>query len=780
MKFTLSWLKRFLDTDASVKTIVNTLNSIGLEVEDVVDRSAELKDFTVAEILETTPHPNADKLKVCKVRSADDILQIVCGAPNARAGIKVILAKVGSLIPNGHFKIKASEIRGVASHGMLCSANELMIGIDSSGIVELPTNAIIGQECAKYYGLDDPVIEISVTPNRGDCLGVYYIAKELAAKGIGSVIAIEKGGTVNTTFATLNICNIQNKPSPEWLQMLLKNIGQTPISAVVDITNYICISFARPIHAYDTDKLSGALNVDFATTSEKFAALNSKEYELSTEDLVIRDNNAVQALAGIIGGASSSCDMTTQNITLESAIFNSVAVAKSGRRHKIDTDSRHRFERGVDPAMVIPALTLAAQMIVEICGGNREEMICHPHEDKNPREKSLAFDIRELKRVTGLSLSREEIVPILQRLEFIILNHSFREDDKNILHLTIPSFRHDIHIQEDIVEEIIRIYGYEHLPLVALPDHHIARVLTNTQRRSADAKRMLTSRGYHELVTWSFMDSKKAAMFSAIRPELQLQNPISSELDYIRPTILPNILAAIQKNLARSIEDLAFFEVGPVFSDAETLSIAVARIGQMNEKNPHNTNRNVDVFDIKEDVELLLREMGIILDKCSFGDAPHYYHPYRSASINLGKNVLGYFGEIHPLILETYGIANAVVAFELNLNSIPEIKLKYGYKGIFAASDYQPVSRDFAFVVDVDHPVGGMISTIRNVDKKLIRDVSLFDVYTGNKIAQGKKSLAFNVLFQADDRTLNEDEINALSYSIIDTMEKKYQGELRV
>jgi len=771
MKFTLSWLKTFLATNASVETIVDALNAIGFEVENVTNRAKELAHFKVAEIVEAKPHPNADKLRVCKVASDDAMLQIVCGAPNARAGIKVILAKVGTLIPNGNFQIKAAEIRGVASNGMLCSANELMIGIDSDGIVELPNDAVIGEEFAKYYGLDDPVIEISVTPNRGDCLGVYYIAKELAAKGVGVFIGSIDHDNSYSKFATLDITNVTNKPSPEWLQLLLKNIGQTPISAIVDITNYICISFARPMHAYDKDKLDGALEVSFAREAEKFSALNNKEYELSSEDLVIHDRHSVQSLAGIIGGANSSCDMQTKNITLEAAIFDPLAIAKSGRRHRIDTDSRQRLERGVDPLMSIPMLKLAAEMIIGICGGeystiSSQEKLVHVN-------KKIAFDPKELMHVTGLSLPTEEIIKILHKLDFTI------ELSGDILHLAIPSFRHDINIKEDIVEEIIRIYGYEHIPLSPLSDRHIARMFTTTQRRSCDARRILANRGYDELITYSFMDDKRAGMFGKHHHELQIQNPISTELCYMRPSIIANMLEIIAKNLARSIGDLAFFEIGPVFNDIETLSITAARIGNIISKNPHSLAREIDAFDIKGDLDLLLKEMGLTLDKCSLGDAPAYYHPYRSASIQLGKNQLGYFGELHPEILESYDITHPVIAFELNLNVIPEGKLKYGYKGKFIVSDYQPVNRDFAFLVNVEQSAGEMILMIQNLDKKLIRDVCLFDVYSGDKIEQGKKSLAFNVIFQADDRTLRDNEINALSSNIIDNMAKKYGAALR-
>ena len=780
MKFTLSLLKTFLKTDASLDQITNALTAIGLEVENVVDKRVEFEHFRVAEILEATPHPNADKLKVCKVLSTEGELQIVCGAPNARAGIKVILAKIGSLIPNGNFQIKAAAIRGVSSNGMLCSAEELMIGPGDGGIVELPNHAIVGEEFTKYYGLDDPVIEISVTPNRGDCLGVYYIAKELAAKGLGEFnyhfneskgVGIDGGSEACPIFASIEINNIKNQPSPEWLQILLKNIGQTSISAVVDITNYMCISFARPMHAYDKDKLSGDLKIEFAKTGERFAALNNKEYALSSEDLVIRDSNHIQSLAGIIGGSLSSCDEMTTNITLEAAIFDPILIARTGRRHRIDTESRHRLERGVDPELLVPVLNLAATMITEMCGGERSEILVRGNISST--KKTITFDPKEMQRVVGFSLPREKVTTILRQLDFNV------EDCGNVMELTIPSHRHDINIQEDVVEEIIRIHGLEHIPLTPLPDRHISRVLTTTQRRSFDIRRILASVGYDELVTWSFMDHRRAKMFSNIRSDLQLQNPISQELDYMRPSIIPNILGSMEKNLARSMANLAFFETGPIFGDTETLSVAAAKIGNIRNKNPHDSEREVDVFDIKGDVELILQEMGIKLEKCAFVDAPSYYHPHRSASISLGKNILGHFGEIHPNVLELYDITKRIVAFEINIDTVPVSKLKYGYKDSVHYSDYQTVTRDFAFIVDIDTPTGPMISYIQNIDKTLIREVHLFDVYSGVNITQGKKSLGFSALFQANDHTMNDEEIQALSTKIVEGMRSKYLATIR-
>lgn len=795
MKFTLSWLKKFLDTEASLDEISYALTDLGLEVEEIIDRSAELAPFTVAEILEAAPHPNADKLRICRVATDEGEMQIVCGAPNARAGIKVILAKVGTLIPNGQFQIKAAEIRGIKSNGMLCSEDELLIGIGSDGIAELPMEAKIGESFAKYYGLDDPMIEIAVTPNRADCLGVYGIARDLAARGIGELhrdnsephvpnnlnqISASHSAPNNDScfaFATVEITGLTNQESPQWLQLLLKNIGKTPISAVVDITNYICNTFSRPLHAYDKDKLSGVLEVTYAKNGEKFQALNNKEYELTESDLVVSAGGKAEALAGIIGGMLSSCKLDTKNIVLESAIFDPIAIAKTGRRLHIDTDSRHRGERGLDKGFVARGLQIAAQMIAEICGGKVGAIKITG--DLTPKPREIDFDIATLKHRTGLELNAAEIMNVLERLKFVVTKKS-----EGVLSLKIPSHRLDVSIKEDITEEIARLHGYDKIPSQALPERAVSRVLSTLQRRERDAKRIFASLGYDELITWSFMNSNKAAEFTELKQSLRLQNPISQELNYMRPSIIPNLLEAMAKNLARSIHDLAFFEVGPVFflevDHSEKSCISGVKCGAMYDKNPHASVRNVDVFDVKADADTLLSEMGLGLDRCQVtNDAPSYYHPTRSARISLGKTTLGYFGEIHPDILESYDIKKRVIAFEIDLEAVPEGKLKYGNKGGFVVVDYQPVGRDFAFVVDQDKPAGDMLKLIQNIDKKLIKNVILFDLYEGDKLEAGKKSLAFNVMIQADDRTLTEDEINKLSGEIISAASSKFGAVLR-
>lgn len=787
MKFTLSWLKKFLDTNATLNELLIALTDIGLEVEDVIDRSKELKDFRVAEILETLPHPNASKLQICKVQTDSGIIEIVCGAPNARQGIKVMFAPIGTLIPNGNFVIKKSEIRGIASNGMLCSENELLISKSDSGIAELPSSAVIGEEISKYFGLDDPIIELSVTPNRGDCLGVYGIARDLAARGIGKLLDVnipnipsKINGTstrAGEVFSTLEISALSNRESPDWLQKLLRAIGKEPISAIVDVTNYICYSFARPLHAYDKDKISVGVSVSFAKEGEVFKALNDQNYTLTSTDLVIRDKKAPVALAGIIGGMDSSVSLETKNIILEAAVFDSILVAKSGRKHHIETDSRHRFERNVDSAFTLNGLKIAAKMITEICGGTMSEISVIANEIDLSYLRKVVFDPKNLELRTGLKLGNNKIIEILTNLGFKI-----SEKSSHSLEVTIPSWRSDVSIKEDIVEEIVRIYGYDKIESIPLPTSYISRVLSQIQRRSFDSKRIMASLGYDELVTWSFISDNKAKYFYNIEENLVLQNPISQDLNYMRQSIIPNLLDIISMNIARSYNNLAFFEVGPIFMPdfSEKLSISAARICKLDNKTPHNERTTVDIFDMKSDIEVLMKELGLPLSKCTINAyGPKYYHPKRVASITLGKNVIGYFGQMHPTILENFDIKDDVIAFEIDLTKIPEMKLKYGTKGKYTPSIYQSLQRDFAFLVDKNLKSGDMISYLYKIDSKLIKCVSLFDIYEGDKIAQDKKSLAFNITIQADDRTLTDAEIQDLSNNIINSLNKQFGAVIR-
>lgn len=791
MRFTISWLKQFLDTDASLEQIANTLTMTGLEVEDIEDRTADLAAFEVAEILRAEPHPDADKLKLCRVQTKSEILQIVCGASNAREGIKVVFAKVGTLIPNGNFRIKKSKIRGVESSGMMCSLDELGLGGDSSGIIELKPDAVIGDAVAKYLGADDPVIHINITPNRADALGVYGIARDLAASGLGRLKKLEipditekfetnyslsvKDSEACPLFAIREIKDLDNKKSPEWLKNLLENIGVGSISPLVDVTNYISYSFGQPMHAYDADKIKSGLIVETLVEDTVFKALNDKEYVLKSGDIVIRDAQEIHGLAGIIGGENSACSQDTRRVILEAASFNAEHIAKSGRRIMIDTDSRYRFERNVDREFTPIALDVATDLIISICGGIPSKLVSAGISELPVR--TINFPLDFLQSRANITLSAEEICNILSRLGF-----TCKTEAKSV-NITIPGWRYDVSIKEDIVEEIVRIYGYDKLPENPLPPVSISRIIPRDQRRISDIKRLLASDGYTEVVTWSFMDSKKAELFSEVKEELTLQNPISSDLDYMRPSILPNLLRIANNNINRSFHNLSLFEVGPVFENAGDEVITNAsgiRTGANSLKNSYGDCRAFDIFDVKADFANILSWIGFDINKCQIRDnVPDYYHPTRAASVCLGKNILGYFGQVHPSILKQFEIDTDVMAFEINISNLPFSKEKYGKKAELNVSDYQMITRDYAFIIDADQPVGDLLAFIKNTDKNLVKSVHLFDIYRGEKIEAGKKSVALSVNIQDNNKTLVEEDIDTVNKAIIDGMEQKFGAVLR-
>lgn len=829
MKFTLLWLKQFLETSASVTEIAEALIAIGLEVEEVIDKAAELQKFEVAYITNTKPHPSADKLKLCDVETKSGMLQIICGASNARAGIKVVLANIGIEIPNGKFKIKESVIRGEKSCGMLCSEEELLLASESEGIIELPEDAVVGENFTKYYGLDDPIFVINVTPNRGDALGVYGIARDLAAKGIGILKELEISEIKSTfiskmklnvqdkeacpLFTFREIRNLKNKPSPDWLRKLLKNVGVKTISSLVDVTNYISYSFGQPMHAYDADRIKGGITVarhceekqlssrGLTTVSResltalvisldpavkprddkddvaKFHALNGKEYLLTENDLAIKDESGIQGLAGVIGGADSSCTDSTTNIILEAACFNAKMVAASGRKHQIDTDARYRNERNIDRNFTEKALDIATNLILSICGNGEVSKVVKVGE-KESQKKPLDFSACYLEKITGIKLNIKEIEAILNKLGFIT------DVKGEIIKVIAPSWRHDITILEDIAEEIARIYGYDKIESIKLPELDQDNNKLREHKRISSFKRILASKGYDEVVTNSFMNSEDAKLFAELKEELFLLNPISIEDNYMRPTILPNLLSIVSKNLARSIKDMAFFEVGPSFVDLNTEATYLTAIisGSYNNKNPHSLGRGYDVFDLKGDLEQVFDYAGLSIDKCiaTNGTAlPQYYHPTRAVNIGLGKNLLGHFGQIHPKILKYYNINQEIFAFELNITNLPLIKAKFGKRDEFAVSDFQANFRDYAFIVDQDQAVGEIISYINNFNKKLIKSVILFDIYSGDKLPEGKKSIAIKIELQADDRTLSDTDLNSFSKDLVAAISQKFQGTLR-
>lgn len=799
MKFTITWLKQFLEIDASLNEISLALTSLGLEVDEIIDRSAELKDFIVAEILAAEPHPNADKLRVCRVFDGSKELQVVCGAPNARAGIKVVLAPIGAIVPANKLEIKQSKIRDVESQGMLCSAVELKIGNDSSGIIELDANYQVGTPFITASGLDDPIFDLSVTPNRGDCLGVYGIARELAALKLGtlkpleSLPVIDDGTECPIKVETDNNIGCKrllarffrgvdnNKKTPDFVTDNLQAVGAKTISPAVDITNWVCMSYGRPSHVYDADKIVGNIKIRKAIKDEKFVALNETEYTMKGGELVISDEEGIISLAGVIGGKRTACDQNTANILLEIAVFDPGEVANSGRYHMIETDSRYRFERKIDENFLQQADFILSAMLLKYCGGTASknlDRIAQEQSSKRIKYSSLLFA-----RKAGFKLPLETIISLLESLGFRI---SAKQEDA--FEVAVPSFRNDIEIAEDITEEVLRLYGYNNIPSITLLSEGKISKPPIAKKFSVAKQlvRLLAIQGYHELVTWSFMKKEKAEKFAELEDKIAIVNPISVELSYMRPTIIANLLDALKINQERGFSNLSVVEIGPVFSSShpnlQTKVCAGVRSGFANLKSIHNKAEKFNIFDVKRDLFMLIGECGFDADKMNLVQdkvTPRYYHPSQSAALFMGKNLIAYFGKLHPQILKCYELDMDTYAFELFLDNIPETKSKAGKKIATGFSDYQSVKRDFAFILDKKFPAGSLIKMIEALDKKLIQAVEIFDSFEGSAVGENKKSIALNVTIQARDRTLTEAEIEQLSDRIIAEVSHKAGGVLR-
>lgn len=796
MKFTYNWLKKFLDTDLLPDQISSELTKIGLEVEDIQDRSDDLKNFIVAEIKETYKHPNADKLNICKVFDGKSDLQIVCGAKNVKPGLKIVLAPVNSIIPNGNFKIKSSKIRDVESHGMICSAQELSISgaIDDGCIIELDVNAIPGLMAIKYLGIDDVVYDVAVTPNRGDWLGVYGIARDLSARGLGKLksleeVVIEENFTSNFSasiesqdvykLSFREIRNVGNIQSPNWLKNFLNLIGISPISFIVDITNYFSISFARPMHAYDASKLEGSKI--FAKNLEKdfsFQALNEKIYKLENNDLVISDNNKPLALAGVIGGENSKYDYNTKNIILESAAFSKIKISEMGRKHGIITDSRSRFERGVDDERCTYFLNLATKMIVEIAGGESSNLILA--ENEQAIDRSIEFDYSIVKKRIGIEKSTDEMNKIISKLGFEIIS-----SDELRANLKIPSWRHDINCKEVIAEEIARINGYDNIDIKNLDvENNLNRIQDISIKSSENLTRAIASLGYKECITYSFLNSNIAKEFTSLQDEMMIVNPITSDFNYMRPSIIPNLLIVMKNNFSRSLNNISLFENGPIFDKSlkskEENTIAAIAEGNIFDKSHSNEGIKIDIYNVKSHLEYLISESGFQASKFQINSstAPAYYHPGRSGSYVLGKNIIAYFGEIHPGILAKMDISKRVFAFELFIDRLPKSRQKFGRKNVLELSQYQKVTRDFAFLISKDIEAKNIIQNLTKADD-LITQIDIFDVYEGDNLPKNMKSVALRASFQSNDKTLKERDIDLLSNKIISILREKIGAELR-
>ncbi len=809
MKFTLSWLKDHLKTKAAVEEIATKLSAIGLEVESVEDPAATLGAFRVARIVEAKRHPNADKLQIVmvEVEKGKPPLEVVCGAPNARTGLVGVFAPLGTYIPGSKITLEKKPVRGVVSNGMMCSAAELELSEDSEGIIELPAEMAeqVGVPYIDAAGLNDPVFEVKLTPNRPDCTGVRGIARDLAAAGLGSLkpekaIAGVEGGFDNPiaikldfakgtedacpVFAGRLVKGVTNGPSPDWLRARLKAVGLRPINALVDVTNYISQDRGRPLHVYDADKLKGAVRARLGKAGEKFLGLDDKEHAVDETMCVIADDSGPLGLGGIIGGEASGSTDATKNVLIESAYFDPVRTAVTGRKTGLVTDARYRFERGVDPESVMPGLDLATQMILKLCGGKPSKATV-AGKVPDPRH-AIVFDLGRVEKLSGLSLPVTEITTILEALGCVLVGEG------TVLEITPPSWRPDIHGAADLVEEVVRIAGIDRIPATALPrTSGVSKpVLTDTQKRARRARRVLAARGLVEAVTWSFLPKPQAELFGDGAMPVELANPISVDLAVMRPGLLPGLVTAVERNRNRGFADVALFELGQAYrGDApkdQYLSVAGVRAGTAGAsgggRHWDGKAQDVSVFDAKADAVAVLAALGVDATKAqTTSDAPSWYHPGRSGTLRLGpKTVLAYFGEINPRTLGALDVAAPVVGFEVFLDALPPEKRKSRAKAPLAQSDLLPVTRDFAFVLDRAINAGDVVKAALGADKALISAVSVFDVFEGGALAaEGKKSVAIEVTLQPAAETLTDKDIEAISQKVIVDVKKATGGEIR-
>jgi phenylalanyl-tRNA synthetase beta chain len=806
MKFTLSWLKTHLDTDASVERISTALSQIGLEVEGVEDRAASLGAFRIAHVLEAKQHPNADRLRVCRVDGGDGrILNVVCGAPNARTGMKAVVALPGAFIPGTGITLKAGAIRGEASEAMLLSAREMGLGEDHSGIVDLPEDAPVGVPYVTWAGLDDPVIEIAVTPNRGDALSVRGIARDLAAAGLGTLkpwtapaVPAAYASPVKWVTETAacpfvlgrHFRGVKNGPSPEWLRRRLESIGLRPISALVDITNFFTFDIGRPLHVFDAAKLSGSTLTMRQGRNETFAGLHGRDVTATEADTVIADASGALALAGIVGGESTGCSDATTEVFLEVALFDPVAIANSGRRLGTQTDARYRFERGIDAGLMEAATEAATRMILDLCGGEASEVVRAG--DAPAWNRVATLRVERLASFGGHAVAPDDAAGILDRLGFTATAR-----DAETITVAVPTWRNDCagepdpQAEYDLIEEVLRIIGLDTIAAAPMPPLTDAEgrprtvppvAVTPAMGRAIAARRVLAGRGMVEAVSFSFMPRAVAALFGGGDDARMLANPIASDLDAMRPSIIANLAAAAARNAARGLPEVALFETGPVFSGGEpgeqTLAATGLRAGA-SARHWAVASRAPDAMDAKADALAVLSALGMNLDAVQVtADAPAWFHPGRSGTLRFGpKVVLGTFGELHPRVLAALDLQGPVAAFELDLLAVPEPKKKR--RGNPSLSAFQPLVRDFAFVVDEAVAADAVLRAAKGAERVLIESVALFDVFRGPAIGEGKKSLAIAVTLQPREKTLAEAEIDAVGQKVIAAVAKATGAVLR-
>ena len=801
MKFSLSWLKEHLDTDEPLDKLADKLTMIGLEVESIDDKARALAPFTIARVISAEQHPNADRLRVCMVDTGDGgaPVQVVCGAPNARAGLISVFSAPGTFIPGKNITLGVGTIRGVESRGMLCSAAELQISEDHDGIMELPADAPIGAAYAQWAGIGDPVLEINLTPNRQDCTGVHGIARDLSAADMGRfkdpgikpvkgefpcpVKVTVEDATLCPGFALRLVRGVKNGPSPEWLQQRLTSIGLRPINALVDITNFMTYDRARPLHVFDAAKVKGNLVVRRARDGETLLALDGRIYGLDSGICVIADEHGVESLAGIMGGEASGCDENTTDVLIESALWNEINIAQTGRKLGINSDARYRFERGVDPAFMVPGLEMATRLVMELCGGTPSENVVVGK--IFGEDKIIDFPLSEIKRLAAIEVPLGEVRRILGHLGFMVAGSG------PVVKIAVPSWRSDVHGKADIVEEIVRIVGVDQVPMTPFDRGDAPRkpILSPIQLRTRRAKRALAARGMIEAVTWSFIAKPTAELFGGGQPELSLANPIASDQSDMRPSLLPGLIAAVQANSNRGLADVALFEVGQIFKgdrpEDQLVAASGVRHGFASSKGMGrhwSGSATSDALDAKADAFAVLAAAGAPMQALQVvpGGAD-WLHPGRSGTIQIGpQNVLGHFGELHPRVLEQLGADGPMIAFEVILDRIPAAKVKpTRAKAVIELSAFQPVSRDFAFIVDRGVKSGDIVRAAQGVDKKLITDVTVFDVYEGKGIDDGRKSIAIAVTIQPREKTLTDQEIDAVAARIVAEVTKKTGGTLR-
>lgn len=799
MKFTLNWLKDHLDTTATLNEITDKLTAVGLELEGVEDPSEKFAPFKVAHVISAEQHPDADRLRICIVDTGEEKVQVVCGAPNAKTGMKAIFAPAGAYVPGTDMMLKKGKIRGQESNGMLVSEREMGLSDEHDGIIELPEDTAIGTPFTEIYGMDDVTIDIALTPDRGDCAGIRGIARDLAAAGMGTLKPLDTSGVKGNGASPIGVkidakeqCpvfmgrlikNIENKQSPTWMQNRLKAVGLRPISALVDITNYFSLDLCRPLHVYDADLLKGDINVRLAKDGEEFEALNDKSYTTRAGMTAITDDSGILGLGGIVGGVSTGCTEATKNVFLECAYFDPMAIARTGRDLQVDSDARYRFERGVDPEFVRDGIELATKMIIELCGGEASDVVVTGEAPKWDRE--IDFDPAYTKKLSGMDVPETRQREILESLGFTLNGNK----------VTPPSWRHDVANdgssgKADLVEEVIRIIGYDEIEAVSVRSAKAISVGGETQNitKSRMARTALATRGMNECITWSFLSKDLASHFTTNDnvDALTLSNPISSDLDQMRPSILPNLISAALTNADKGNGDAKLFEVGPVFPsakpDGQQTHATGVRYGAVAGKHwaSAETNRKNDVYDAKADAIAALEAAGAPTGNLQTArEAGAHFHPGRSAVLKLGKNVLAQFGEIHPAILEEMDIKSNVVGFEVFLDAIPEPKKKGPARPLLQASQFQPLSRDFAFIVDENVDVEQITRAAIGAERNLIKNISVFDIYQGKGVEDGKKSVAITATIQPVKQTLTDKEIEGISKSIVDAVSAKTGAVLR-